>query len=331
MTEIILPLAAVVLGLCALVWSADVFVDGAAKLARLLGAPALVIGIVVVGFGTSAPEMAVSVVSALRGAANISLGNAYGSNICNIALILGACAAIRPLVVNRNATFFAIPALIVSIVVSLALLADLLPGTGLSRLDSMLLLVFFAVVLISMARSAARSGRAAETADEPQRPDSGRGRALLACGAKTAIGLVFLVLSSRILVWGAVEAARKLGVSELVIGLTIVAVGTSLPELAASIAAVRRGEDDLAVGNIVGSNVFNALAVVGLAGICRPLPVIERAILVRDLPVSLFLAGFLLVVGFPRKGRSDGRLGRASGVFLLCFYVGYLLLLVAAP
>lgn len=320
MIDWILPFAAIVAGLGALVFSADVFVAGASDGARRLGAPALLVGMVVVGFGTSAPEMAVSAVSAVRGASGLALGNAYGSNVCNIALILGLCALVRPLAVNRSAIRFAIPALLFVTAVSALLLKDARLGAGLSRADAWILLALFAAALFAMARDASADSGPDEAAGAPK-------ATLGVCAAKVVFGITALVLSSRILVWGAVEIAMKLGVSDLVIGLTIVALGTSLPELASSLAAVRRGEDDLAVGNIVGSNLFNALAVVGIAGAIAPMPAVDGAVLGRDLPASFALALFLLVAGFPRRGAAVGRIGRVSGAALLLSYAAYIALL----
>ena len=317
MAEWLLPAAAVAGGVLALVVSADVFVDGAVGLARRLGASPLVVGMVVVGFGTSAPEMAVSAVGAARGAPSIALGNAYGSNVCNIALIVGLCALLRPLAVNRRAAVFALPVLVFSTALSMVLVAEETAlGAGISRADSAVLLLFFAAVLFAMARDAS-SGGAGVGPGAPAAPPLG------VCAAKVALGVAALVLSSRALVWGAVAVARGLGVSDLVIGLTVVAVGTSLPELASAVAAVRRGEDDLAVGNVVGSNLFNTLAVVGIAGAITPMPEVERAVLARDLPASLALAVFVLCAGRAGKGAAAGRLGRKSGLALLAFYAAY--------
>ncbi|MBQ7666779.1 MAG: calcium/sodium antiporter [Kiritimatiellae bacterium] len=331
--DFVLPLLAIAAGLALLVRSADAFVDGAAGLARGLGAPAFVVGMVVVGFGTSAPEMAVSTIGALRGSSSIALGNAYGSNICNIALILGLCAAFRPLAVSRSARRFAIPALVGATLFSLAAAIDGVFGAGFSRTDSFALLLLFAVALFFTVKDAAQADAAECAADavaaqeRAVRNEKREGRsALLRDAAKTAGGVIVLVASSRILVWGAVEVAHALGVSDLVIGLTVIAVGTSLPELASSVAAVRRAEDDLAVGNIVGSNLFNTLAVVGVAGAITPMPEIERMVVVRDLPASLALALFLAAASwFGRKsGNPAALIGRKSGIVLLAFYTLYI-------
>ena len=324
--EIALPVLAVVLGLAALVWSADRFVDGAAASARLLGVPALLVGMVVVGFGTSAPELTVSAISAWRGNSSIALGNAWGSNICNIGLILGVAAVVSPLAIRREALRFDLPILFGTTILSWPLLAD----DTLSRADAIVLLAAFAAWLLASIRRAVRGGRAPElaSANAPGAGLSGRMAAFW-----TVAGLVVLVVSSRILVWGAVELAQALGVSDLVIGLTVVAVGTSLPELASSIAAVRKGVDDLAVGNVIGSNLFNTLAVVGLAGAIRPMEAIDPAVCERDVSWAFCLTGILLLLlPFPSVYAKAGerRIERPGGLLLLVVYAAYLVKLVLA-
>ena len=316
--HLLAAIAAVVLGLAALVWSADRFVDGAAASARLLGVPPLLVGMVVVGFGTSAPELTVSALSAWQGSSAIALGNAWGSNICNIALILGLTAAIAPVAVQREALRFDLPVLLAATALSWALVRD----GGVSRANAWILLGVFAAWLVGSCLLAVRTKRGAAAADAPGGGLSGRMAAFW-----TLAGLAVLVASSRALVWGAVELAQALGVSDLVIGLTVVAVGTSLPELASSVAAARKGADDLAVGNVIGSNLFNTLAVVGLAGAIRPMPETDPAIVARDIPTALALTVALLLFAFglPRRGGGrDGRIPRWGGVLLLAFYVVYM-------
>ena len=317
--ELLLPVLAVVAGLAALVWSADRFVDGAAASARLLGVPALLVGMVVVGFGTSAPELTVSAISAWNGNPSIALGNAWGSNVCNVALILGVAAAVSPLAVRHASLRFDLPVLLAATILSLFLLRD----GDVSRADAWLLLGVFAAWLAASVFFAVR-GRAVARAAAAETPGgglSGRAAALW-----TVAGLVVLVASSRVLVWGAVELAQALGVSDLAIGLTVVAVGTSLPELASSVAAARKGEDDLAVGNVIGSNLFNTLAVVGLAGAIRPMDAVDPAVAARDVPAAFALALAVLVLGLPawRRGARDGRLGRGAGILFLAAYAAWL-------
>ncbi|MDY0291875.1 MAG: calcium/sodium antiporter [Desulfuromonadaceae bacterium] len=312
-----IAITAVLLGLLLLLWSADRFVVGAAAAARHFGMPPLLIGMVVVGFGTSAPEMVVSALAALQGNPGIALGNAYGSNITNIALILGCTALISPIAVHSQVLRKELP-----MVCAITLLAVWQIWDGeISRLDAItLLLVFVALMGWTVIQGMRSPGDVLGLEIEggmPQRPMP-LGRALL----WLIIGLVMLVLSSHLLVWGAVEIARSFGVSDLIIGLTIIAIGTSLPELAASLIAARKGEDDIALGNVLGSNMFNTLAVVGIAGVIHPMTpgpeVLERDMLVMTLlTVSLFILGY----GF-RKQRG-GRINRIEGALLLLTYVGY--------
>lgn len=316
----ILAIVAVVIGLAVLVWSADKFVDGAVGIAEYCGMSTLLIGMVIVGFGTSAPELTVSALSAGQGNPELALGNAYGSNIANIALILGATALISPILMQRSVIRGDLPILIAVSILSIVLVWD----GSVVRWNGVLLLVVFALV---MGYSIWREMRKAHA----ESPESVEGEAAEKASLGKSImwlvlGLALLVASSRALVWGAVEIARTLGVSDLLIGLTIVAIGTSLPELASSIAAARKGENDLALGNIIGSNLFNTLAVVGLAATISPMDEIEKAVTYRDMPLMTALTVALIVLGFRRKG--DGRLNRIAGAILLAVYVGYLALLV---
>lgn len=316
----ILAIVAVVIGLAVLVWSADKFVDGAVGIAEYCGMSTLLIGMVIVGFGTSAPELTVSALSAGQGNPELALGNAYGSNIANIALILGATALISPILMQRSVIRGDLPILIAVSILSIVLVWD----GSVVRWNGVLLLVVFALV---MGYSIWRELRKAHAeAPDPAEGESAEKASLGKSIMWLVLGLALLVASSRALVWGAVVIARTLGVSDLLIGLTIVAIGTSLPELASSIAAARKGENDLALGNIIGSNLFNTLAVVGLAATISPMDEIEKAVTYRDMPLMTALTVALIVLGFRRKG--DGRLNRIAGAILLAIYVGYLALLV---
>jgi len=312
---------ALVAGLCLLVWSADRFVGGAASAARLMGVPPLIVGMFIVGFGTSAPEMTVSAISALQGNSALALGNAYGSNVANIGLILGVCALISPLFVTRSAVYRELPPLLlVTVLTEVMLYAN----DALSRWNGFLFLGIFAALTAVSSWQARRAGAKADAAPEAESAETWSGQKAVFW---IFAGLVLLVAASRALVWGAVGIAKALGVSDLIIGLTIVAVGTSLPELASSIVAARKGEDDLAVGNIVGSNLFNTLAVVGLAAAIRPLPDIDEEIFLRDVPVVLVFTLLLFFFGLPAKlgnKHSAGTVNRAEGLVLLAGYVGYL-------
>lgn len=315
-------LAAIVSGLILLVWSAERFVSAASALAAHFGVPALLIGMVVIGFGTSAPEMTVSAISAATGNPGIALGNAYGSNITNIALILGLTALIRPVRVHSRVLRSELPLLIAATALAGIQLLD---GT-ISRLDAFVLLGAFAALLgwsLWTARRRPSDALADDVDRELAARDAGPGRSL----AWLVVGLAVLVASSRLLVWGAVNVAQQAGISDLVIGLTIVAVGTSLPELASSIVAARRGEHDLAFGNIIGSNLFNTLTVVGIAGAIRPLPVMPELV-ARDLPVVAGLTLVLLLFGYGFRGA--GRINRVEGGLLVAGFVGYSLLLLTA-
>jgi cation:H+ antiporter len=329
----ILPIVAIVLGLGVLVWSADKFVDGAVGVAKFCGMSTLLIGMVIVGFGTSAPEMVVSAISAMQDAPELALGNAYGSNIANIALILGVTAIISPVIVVRKALVRDLPVLIAVTAVAIIQALD----GSISRLDGIVVLLVFAGVMTFNVVSELRQKKGV-AAEETVASESGESEKL-SLGKSIlwlVLGLALLVASSRALVWGAVEIARALGVSDLLIGLTIVAVGTSLPELASSIAAARKGENDLAIGNIIGSNLFNTLMVVGIAAMIAPMHSFSASILSRDLPVMAVLTVLLLLFGLPvRKsrvgadGKRIGRINRLEGTVFLVAYVGYIGVLIA--
>ena len=320
-----LSVVAVLVGLSFLVWSADKFVDGAVGVARFLGMSTLLIGMVVVGFGTSAPEMVVSALSAAQHNPELALGNAYGSNIANIALILGFTAVVRPVVVKNIALKRDLPVLMVVTAFSIFLVSNL----SVTRMDGVIMLAVFALAMGINVVSEMRQKKAlvsAEVEEKTSAPVS-----LWKSLFWLLLGLAVLVASSRLLVWGAVEIARTLGVSDLLIGLTIVAVGTSLPELASSIAAARKGEDDLAFGNIVGSNLFNTLLVVGIAAVIDPMERVSSSILYRDMPLMSVLTVLLFVFGLPvRKvdGVRRGRINRIEGSVFVVLYISYLVYLV---
>lgn len=307
-----LPVAAILVGLALLVWSADRFIDGSVDLARQLGMSPLLIGMAVVGLGTSAPEIAVSTLAALDGAPGMALGNAYGSNIANIGLILGLTALISPICVHSRILKRELPLLLAVTAIAIALLAD----QALERWDAaillLLLLGFLGWTFVESLRGRDDSLNAELSVELAAQPMTTR-LALF----WVVTGLTLLLVSSRMLVWGAVSIAESLGVSDLIIGLTVIAIGTSLPELAASLIAVRKGEHDIVLGNIVGSNLFNTLAVVGIASAIQPLQVPPEA-LSRDVPVMAALTIALLAVSFGFRG--PGRINRvAGGLLLLCY------------
>lgn len=310
-----LAFLAIAFGLALLVWSADRFVEGSAVTARYFGMPPLLIGMVVVGFGTSAPEMVVSALAASQGNPGIALGNAYGSNIANIGLILGVTALISPIAVHSQVLRKELPILMVVT----ALAASQVWDGEISRLDALVLLAVFGGLMAWTIWQGLRQ-RADVLADEMEQELEEHAMPIKRALFWLVIGLLLLIASSRILVWGAVEVAHGFGVSDLIIGLTIVAIGTSLPELAASVIATRKGEHDIALGNILGSNFFNTLAVVGIAGVIHPMAVAREvfsrdALFVALLTVSLFVFGY----GF----RGPGRINRFEGAVLLASYIGY--------
>ncbi|RMG35813.1 MAG: calcium/sodium antiporter [Gammaproteobacteria bacterium] len=311
----LLSIGAIVLGFAVLVWGADRFVIGAAALARNLGVDPLLIGLTVIGLGTSAPEILVSTMAALGGNPGLAIGNAVGSNIANIGLILGASALVAPLVVQSHVLWREFPLLMgVSLGVYL-LLAD----GHLGRLDGLLMatgLVGSMAWIVHLGRQRA----AIEPLEEEFAEEIPSGMSTTVALGWTLGGLVLLIVSSRILVWGAVNIATALGVSDLVIGLTIVAIGTSLPELAASIAATLKGEDDLAVGNIVGSNIFNMLAVLSVPALLTPVDV-GNEVLIRDMPLMLVLTATLFFMG--KGGAGNGTISRLEGSLLLATFVLY--------
>ncbi|WP_336365825.1 calcium/sodium antiporter [Marinobacter sp. C2H3] len=312
----LLAIGSVIAGLVLLVWSADKFVDGAAATARHLGMPTLLIGMVIIGFGTSAPELAVSAMAAADGNPGLALGNAYGSNITNIALIVGLTALIAPIAVHSQVIRKELPLLVV---LSLIAGAQLIDGR-LSRLDGVVLLVVFAGVMGWSIVQGIR-GKGDSLGTEADAELSAEPMPLKTAILWLVIGLVLLVLSSRMLVWGAVTIAQSLGVSDLVIGLTIVAIGTSLPELASALAAVKKNEHDLILGNILGSGIFNTLAVVGLAATIEPMAV-DPEVLYRDwmLMLALTLGLLLMAIGLTGKRKV---ISRRDGALLMLVYVGY--------
>lgn len=312
----LLPVLAVVVGLVLLIWSADRFIDGAAATSRWLGLSPLLIGMLVIGFGTSAPEMMVSVLAALQGSPELAVGNAYGSNIANIGLVLGCVALIAPLAVQSSVIRKEMPVLLIVTVLTGVILLD---GFVARWEATIILLILGSFMILSILQSRAQKNDAL-TGDVSEALESrpmSRGMALL----WTLVGLVVLIASSRLLVWGAVSIATAFGVSELVIGLTVVAIGTSLPELASSLSALRRNEHDMVLGNVVGSNLFNTLGVVGLAGVITPIEA-GPDVLTRDWIVMTLMTLLMMGFAFFRHGRPR-RIGRMEGGVLLTMFVAY--------
>lgn len=307
-----LAIIAVIIGLAVLVWSADTFIDGATSLAVRFNMPSFLIGVIILGIGTSAPELVVSALAALSGSPDIALGNAYGSNIINITLVLGVTALISPIIIRSDVIRYDLMLLIAATALAAIQLAD----GNLSLTDGIVLVVTLAAVLMIQIFLSLRGNK-----DKVELPAKQKINVLKSFGT-LIMGLSLLIASSRAIVWGAVELATLWGMSELLIGLTIVAIGTSLPELVASVAAARRGEHDMALGNVIGSNLFNTLGVVGLAAIIKPMQNIDPQILSRDMVmvglVTLILF-ILAIIAFKRQGEMK----HGSGVVLVLTFIFY--------
>jgi len=312
-------IAALVGGFVVLIYSADRFVLGAAGIARNLGVSSLIIGLTIVGFGTSAPEILVSSIAAWGGNTGLAVGNALGSNIANIGLILGLTALIAPISVHSGALRREIPLLLLACLIAYGLSHD----RQLGRLEGAGLLgglALFLAWLVWQARRAPVTDPLIREVENELPPAISLWRAW----SWLALGLAGLVASSKALVWASVGIAHHFGVSDLLIGLTVVALGTSLPELAASIASMLKGEDDLVIGNIIGSNMFNMLAVYAMPGLIRPGP-LSDLVVTRDFPWMLGLTLALLLLGLGR--RNPGRIGRLGGGALVACFVTYQYLL----
>ncbi len=308
----LIAIIAVLVGLGLLIWSADRFVDGASATAGHLGMSPMLIGLTIVAFGTSAPEMLVSTMAALDGAPGLAIGNAIGSNIANIALVLGATALVSSIPIRGDLVRTELPILTVATLGAGIILLDYY----LDLVDAMLLLFGLVLCLYLFKRYQCQ---------HPEDQTTPQASMSLKKGIIWLIlGLVFLAIGSRILVGGAVHIATALGVSQMIIGLTIIAIGTSLPELAASIMSARKGQHGIALGNVIGSNIFNLLGVMAIPALISPV-VIEADALWRDYGLMLLLTLFLLAVGF--KARNGGSISRFMGILLLLIYVMYMLLL----
>ncbi len=315
----LMPWLAIIGGFVLLMWSAERFVRGASALAHNLGVSALVIGMVVMGFGTSLPEMLISGIAAANGNPALGIGNAIGSNIANMGLVLGITAIIMPLSVASGTLRREYPILFAAI-----FLAGVLLGDGdLSRLDGIILFGGFFLTMgwmIWVGMNGCKSDEDPLVAElKTEIPSTMSTGTAVMWGV---LGLTILVISSRLLVWGAVAVAHSLGVSDLAIGLSVVAIGTSLPELAASVMSALKGEDDMAVGNVLGSNMFNLLAVLALPGLIMP-GKLDAVVMQRDFPimVGFTIALFAMAYGF----RGPGRINRFEGGLLLLGFVAYMI------
>jgi len=313
----LLYFAMVICGISLLVWSADRFTDGAAAIARNMGISPLIVGLTIVAMGSSAPEVFVSIKSALNGTPGLALGNAIGSNIANIAMVLGISALVVPLRVQSETLKREIPILFGFMLLTLALLLDL----TLSFVDGSILLLSLGAYLFWLVRTAKSNKAEAdlmlkEIVDElPEQMPNGR------AAFWVLVGLILLQVSSNLLVIGATNIAHQYHVSDFIIGITIVAVGTSLPELAASVTGVLKGEHELAIGNVIGSNIFNLLAVLGIPGLIHGV-IIDPNILQFDYALMFGLTIAMSIMAWGRKNK-PGEITRLEGGLLLLCFVGY--------
>ncbi|MCI0434837.1 MAG: calcium/sodium antiporter [Gemmatimonadetes bacterium] len=301
-------------GLLLLVAGAELLVRSASRLAAVAGVSPLVIGLTVVAYGTSAPEMAVSVIATMHGQPDVAVGNVVGSNIFNVLFILGVSAAIAPLAVSAQLVRLDVP-----VMVGVSLLLLPIANDGLiGRIEGGLMVIGIAAYTTYLIRQ----GRST-TAAQPQRPDDRRGGKVVLDILAVAGGLALLISGSQLLVHGAIAIARDIGVSELVIGLTLVAAGTSLPELATSVLATIRGERDIAVGNVIGSNIFNILAILGVSALSGAGDVaVSSAVRRFDIPVMIGVALLCMPIFFAQR-----RISRLAGLLFLVYYVSYVLYL----
>lgn len=304
-----------------LAWGANRFVDGASALSFNLGMSPLLIGVLVMGFGTSLPELLVSVISSVTGNSGLSLGNAYGSNIINIGFVLGLAAVLSPVIVRRHVVRRELPLLILATAVTAFFVMDF----ELSRSDGLILLTLFVLLLVYLIR--ASSGEPAKQEDSSLKNELEKHTIPLAKSINyLATGLAVIAICSAALVWSAKGIVVNLGVSELVVGVIVLALGTSLPELVVIVVAAKREEHQLALGNVIGSNLFNTLAVVGTAGLIAP-SLLDAELVTRDLPVMFALTGVLIVMAYG-WGRRTGVINKIEGVGLLLAVALYLAYLV---
>lgn len=319
--SVILPLITLFLGLALLVWSSDIFIDSAASVAQHLNIAPLIIGVVVLGFGTSAPEMLVAILASLDNSPGLAIGNVVGSNIANIGLILGITAIVSPIVIKSSLLKREFPILLVISVIGILLMLD----NDLDMTDGYILIVLLMVVMTWMIYANRTISPTDPLPNEnleelKEHPKMGLSKSWVLL----ITGLIILITSAKMMVWGAVEIAHFFQVPDVIIGLTIIAIGTSLPELAAAINAAKKGKADLMIGNIIGSNLFNLLAVMSMPALIAP-SLIEHTTLLIDYPIMLALTVAMLLVALPRKGNAV--ITKFEGSLLLISFVSYMLLL----
>ncbi|MFT5716703.1 MAG: cation:H+ antiporter [Oleiphilaceae bacterium] len=306
--------AAIVIGLIILIWSADRFVSGAVATALKLGMTPMMVGLTIVAFGTSAPELIVSATAALSDASNLAVGNAIGSNIANIAFVLGITAMVSAIPLKKSILKVEFPVLLIATLIATLLIWD-------KTIDFMDGIFFLVILIISLTaltflQPDEQSEEIDEIADNKNIPTRKAYTLLF-------VSIILLIGSSKLLVWGASGIALHLGVSELIIGLTIVAIGTSLPELAASVASALKGHHDLALGNIIGSNLFNLLAVLAIPAFINP-PTLSNTLISRDYTFMLVLTGALAILVYGKVLLKKKDIGKVAGLLLLASYCAYL-------
>ena len=300
-----------IIGFALLVWGADKFVAGASAFARRLGVSPLLVGLTIVAFGTSAPELAVSLTAALQGANEIAVGNVVGSNIFNLLVVAGLSAVICPLVMDRTLLRRDWP---LSVGAAVLLLVFIAPDLKISRIEGLILLAIFAVVLGAQIRAALKNRDALETEeDEVLMPP-------VMIGVNIVLGLACIILGGQMAVNGATGIARMFGLSETLIGLTIVAIGTSLPELVTSLVAARKGQNEIAMGNVIGSNLFNILLILGVSSAITPIPVQATSIVDCIVLIAVSVIFYLPAM--------RGKLGRFPGAVMALSYVAYTVYLI---
>lgn len=314
--DMIVSALLLIIGFVLLIKGADIFVDGASKVAEKMRIPLIVIGLTIVAFGTSAPEAAISITSACQGTAGIAVGNVIGSNILNILLILGLAALFAKLPVKKSTLKYEIPFVAF---ITLVLLGIGVLGSDLNRIDGIILIVLFVIFFLYLIRLS-KSGDSASDDEVPTLTEKDTVPKMILF---ILLGLAFIVIGSDATVAGASEIAAQLGVSDRIIGLTIVAFGTSLPELVTSVTAARKGQTDIAVGNIIGSNIFNILFVAGIAAIVSPTAIPFADSFVFDAIVATIAAVALGILVFKNKA-----LGKTGGIIMLVMYAAYFAYLI---
>ncbi len=310
-----------IVAMLALAWGAEKFVDGASSLSFNMGMSPLLVGILVMGFGTSLPELLVSIQSSASGNSGLSLGNAYGSNIINIGLILGLAALLSPVIVQKHVMTRELPLLLLATVVTAWLIMDY----ELSGTDGIILLALFLFALIYLVQASMRDSHLAEGTNFQSKLQENSDSLWQSAGQLT-IGLIVIAICSAVLVWIAKGVVSDLGISQVVVGVVVLALGTSLPELAVIVVAAKRGEHELALGNLIGSNLFNTLAVAGLASVIAPYTV-DPELVTRDLPVMFVFTAVLAVMAYG-WGRRTGVINKVEAVVLMLAFATYIAYLI---